>query len=188
MLRLATPRLVLGPHRWENLEKLNNWFNDDELAYYDDDKPKNKAPETLEETRGVLERILKNPDDAKIIHYAIYKRVDGTFIGYGQIAYIDLFNRRCRLGITIGDKKEWGKGYAKEALSAVIHHCFEELNLNRIGAEVYEYNSRSIKLFEGLGFRREGVIRQSVFKKGEFRDEYVYGLLKEEWGVRPKGD
>jgi len=181
MFRLVTTRLILSQQNMENLEKLNSWFNDKELAYYDDDEPETKAPESLDETRAILERILKMPPEARILHYAITKRLDGMLIGYGQIAFIDHYNRRCKLGITLGDKREWGKGYAKEALTAVINYCFMELNLNRIGAEIYEFNPRSIHLFENLGFQREGVARQNVFKKGEFRNEYIYGLLKGEW-------
>ena len=53
--------------------------------------------------------------------------------------------------------------------------------MNRIGVEIYSFNERSIKLFESLGFVREGVIREQVYKKGKFSDEYIYGLLRQEW-------
>ncbi len=48
-------------------------------------------------------------------------------------------------------------------------------------AEIYSFNMRSVALFEHLGFTREGVIRQCVDKRGTFEDEYLYGLLREEW-------
>jgi RimJ/RimL family protein N-acetyltransferase len=53
--------------------------------------------------------------------------------------------------------------------------------LNRIGAQIYAFNARSIRLFEGLGFRCEGARRQYVFKDGTFKDEVLYSLLKENW-------
>jgi RimJ/RimL family protein N-acetyltransferase len=55
------------------------------------------------------------------------------------------------------------------------------LRLNRIGAAVYDFNQRSIQLFEGLGFCREGTLRQNVLKQGEFADEHLYSLLRAEW-------
>jgi RimJ/RimL family protein N-acetyltransferase len=51
----------------------------------------------------------------------------------------------------------------------------------RLGAEIYTFNRRPLALFEQLGFKREGVLRQCVYKKGHFEDEYIYGLVREEW-------
>ncbi|MGG7165282.1 GNAT family N-acetyltransferase [Clostridium ihumii] len=65
----------------------------------------------------------------------------------------------------------------------LIQKCFNNIytNMNRIGVEIYSFNERSIKLFESLGVVREGVIREQVYKKGKFVDEYIYGLLRQEW-------
>ena len=109
------------------------------------------------------------------------EKITNAFIGFGMIAFIDRYNRSCKLGILIGRRGDWGKGYAREALQAVIAYCFQELKMNRIGAEVYAINERSIRLFEGLGFQREGVVREAVLKDGAFVDELVYGLLCRKW-------
>jgi RimJ/RimL family protein N-acetyltransferase len=183
MLTLETQRLLLKPHTLDNAEKLNAWENDPELLYSNDDQPEDREPDSLEDTRQFLERISEPSPESRIIHYAIHLKENDEMIGYGMIALIDRYNRRCKVGITIGDKRHWGKGLAKEVLKAVISYSFDTLGLNRIGAEVYAFNDRSIRLFEGLGFRREGVVRQSVFKKNQFVDEYNYGLLKSEWFV-----
>jgi|GEM_PF-423952 len=182
MLHLETERLVLKPHTLANVEKMNLWENDTELSYYDDNQPPSRAPDTLEDTRERIEHILQDQPEPAIIHYAIHKKDGDVSIGFGMIAFIDRYNRQCKLGIEIGEKQEWGKGYAREALRAVIDYCFETLEMNRIGAEIYAINERSIRLFERLGFQREGVVRESVLKQGVFADEYVYGLLKREWG------
>lgn len=116
--------------------------------------------------------------DAATIRYAIRKKDGGELIGYGIVAHIDRYNRRCRLSVVIGEKREWGKGFASEALRAAIDYSFAALGMNRIGAEIYAVNERSIRLFERLGFKREGVIRESVLKNGVFVDEYIYGLLR----------
>ena len=95
--------------------------------------------------------------------------------------FIDNFNKACKLSIVIGEKDNWGKGFAKEALIGIIAYCFKKLDLNRIGAEIYDFNKRSIKLFQGLGFIQEGIIREAVRKKEGFRNEIIFGLLKKEW-------
>jgi ribosomal-protein-alanine N-acetyltransferase len=155
---------------------------DEDEAYYNDDDPPMAEDESQEKAEAMLNRILNRSTDPRIIHYAIHKKVDDTLIGGGDISSIDTYNRRCIFGITLGfDKQNWGKGYATEALEAVIAYCFTELDMNRIEAEIYAFNSRSIRLFERLGFQREGVKRQCVYKDGVFKDEYVYALLKEDW-------
>jgi len=178
---LITERLLLKPHTLANLPRLNAWFNDPELSYYDGDDPPRDQPETLEETRLTLDRILNPPDPPGTLHYAIHKKSDDDLVGYGMVAHIDRYNRRCDLGLTLGEKSEWGQGYAREALQAVIAFCFEQLNMNRLGASMYDFNWRSIRLFESLGFQREGVLHQYVFKDGIFKDELQYRLIKEEF-------
>lgn len=108
-------------------------------------------------------------------------REPSLFIGYCMAAFIDRYHRKCKFGITIGDKSQWGKGYAREAITAVLRYLFETLEMNRVQCEIYDFNERSIRLFESLGFVREGVCRQSVLKKGRFADEYVYGMLRSDW-------
>jgi RimJ/RimL family protein N-acetyltransferase len=181
-LNIPTERLILKPHTSANLEWLNTLFNDTDENYYDGDDPPKTEPETLETTGRVLERILHRPADADIIDYAIHRREDDALIGCGMIALINRYNRRCNLGISMGcDKSNWGKGYGREALRAVIGYCFNELEMNRIEVEIYEFNARSIRLFEGLGFQREGVRREYIYKDEAFKDGYIYGLLRKDW-------
>lgn len=188
--RLITTRLILKAHTLANLERMNAWFNDATLQYYDDDDPPLEAPQSLEKTRVILERMMSRTLEDGILHYGIHKRGSGEFIGYGMIAHIDQYNRRCDLGLTLGEKQEWGQGYGHETLQAVIEYCFTDLGLNRVGAALYEFNRRSQRLFEGLGFTREGVLRQYVVKDGTFKDEWHYSLLRAEWlgSVRRKTD
>ena len=186
MLHITTERLVLKPHTPNSLAWLNATFNDPNEDYFNGDDPPKERPETLEETGRLLERILNRPPDADIIDYAIHKKDTGEMIGCGMIALINRYNRRCSLGIGLGwNRDNWGKGYASETLQAIISYCFTELELNRIEAEIYEFNDPSIRLFERHGFRREGIRRQYIFKDGIFKDEYLYGLLREEWVKDP---
>lgn len=177
---LETKRLVLKPHTMANLEKMNKWRNDNELLYFDGNSPEVIEPIPMDSTRRYIQYIINNKDEESI-RYGIHRKVDDELIGFCIIAYIDRYNRNCRFGITLGEKDEWGKGYGREIIKEVKRHCFMELNMNRIGVELYSYNERSRRLFEGAGFKREGIMRQYVLKNGKFEDEYVYGLLREEW-------
>jgi len=182
MLYLETERLMLKPHTQNSLVWLNTTFNHPNEDYFDSDDPPRQRPETLEETQTLLDRILHRPSDADIIDYAIHIKATDELIGCGMIAHINSYNRRCDLGIGLGwNTENWGKGYASETLQAIIAYCFTELGLNRIGAEIYEFNAHSIRLFERNGFRREGILRQYIFKDGVFKDSYLYSLLREDW-------
>lgn len=175
---LLTPRLRLTPHELTDAEAMNRWAGDYDLCHYSDDAP--AGSESFAETRQYLERIIDQNDDS-IRRWAVRRIDDGQLIGYCMAAFIDLHNRRCKIGLAIGEKAVWGQGYGREVLDALVRHCFEDLCMNRIGAEIYGFNERSIRLFEHAGFKREGIIRQNVMKNGHFEDEHIYGLLREEW-------
>ncbi len=177
---LETKRLLLKYHTLENVEKMNTWSNDSILSYYDDDSPENSKLIPIENTKKYIERIITEVDHS-ILRFGIHKKDDNSLIGFCVIAFIDDYNKNCKLGVTIGEKHEWGKGYGKETLNEIIRYCFEVLYMNRIGVEIYAFNERSIKMFENVGFVKEGIIRQLVFKNNNFEDQYMYGLLKSEW-------
>ena len=181
-LHIITERLILKPHTQNSLAWLHAAFKDPREDYFNGDTPPRESPETLEETQKTLDRILNRPPDADIIDYAIHKKDTDELIGCGMIAHIDRYNGRCDLGISLGwNQGNWGKGYASEALHAIIAFCFNELGMNRIGVEIYEFNTRSIRLVERNGFRQEGTRRQFIFKDGVFKDERLYSLLRDEW-------
>jgi RimJ/RimL family protein N-acetyltransferase len=75
----------------------------------------------------------------------------------------------------------WGKGYMNEALTALIVHAFDVMELRRLEADVDPRNTASIRTLERLGFQREGFLRERWHVEGELQDAYFYGLLKREW-------
>ncbi|WP_185297081.1 GNAT family N-acetyltransferase [Streptomyces finlayi] len=80
-----------------------------------------------------------------------------------------------------GDGKLWGRGHGHQAVVLAVGHAFDVLGLERITAEVFADNPRSVRLLEGTGFVREGVMRESIHRDGRRVDELVYGLLRREW-------
>jgi ribosomal-protein-alanine N-acetyltransferase len=70
----------------------------------------------------------------------------------------------------------------REALTAVLRHGFQVMELHRIQAMVDPRNNRSQRLLERLGFAREGVLREWRFYKGQFWDEICYALLEQDAG------
>jgi [ribosomal protein S5]-alanine N-acetyltransferase len=176
MVTLTSERLVLKPHRAENFERLHAWKNDHEINAMSADSVK---PSSEDESRKTLERWMQESDD--IIHLAIHLADSDELIGFLHIALIEPEHRRCKIGIVIGEKQHWGQGHGTEALRRAVDHCFTDMDMNRIGAETYASNPRSLGMLERAGFVREGVLRESVYKDGGFVDEYQYGLLRSDW-------
>lgn len=125
--------------------------------------------------------VLNNTKNTERIVLAICLVENDKYIGNVNIQNIDWINRTARVPIFIGDKSEWGKGYAAEARMLALKFAFEERNLNRIEALVLESNIPSIKLHERCGFKREGMLRNSIYKSGKYHNQIVMGLLREEF-------
>ena len=84
-------------------------------------------------------------------------------------------------GIVIGERELWGRGYGHLAVVQAVDHAFDVLDLDRITAEVFADNPRSARLLDGVGFVREGVMRESIHRDGQRVDELIFGLLRHEW-------
>lgn len=182
MTTLRTKGLLLRPHELADAEKMNLWENDPVLRRLSDGSTEKGPPEPIKTTQAFIKKAISSPP-IDIVRMAICARGSGI-IGYCMIAFIDRKNRSCKVGITIGERSNWGKGYGRGALGLVLKHCFLKLRMNRIGAEIYSFNRRSIALFRRAGFRKEGTLRQAVFADGKFYDEHIYGLLHGEWEKR----
>lgn len=119
--------------------------------------------------------------------FGIRLRQDDRLIGFLELDEI-LWNQGTSwLGIGIGETDCQGQGYGHEAMTLALDFAFDELNLHRVQLTVFEYNERAIRLYEKLGFQREGSYREFLYRDGQRYDMYLYGLLRKEWEQNRKG-
>jgi ribosomal-protein-alanine N-acetyltransferase len=79
-------------------------------------------------------------------------------------------------------KEHWGKSIMTEAMNAVLDFGFERMKLNRIEVYIMPRNKRSIRMIKGLGFKREGLLRQRYFDEfGNFADDLLFSMLRSDW-------
>lgn len=78
-------------------------------------------------------------------------------------------------------QEHWGKGFATEAALLMLKYSFEKCELHRVTATSCPHNTASLKVLERIGMVKEGVLRQDLYIKGEWRDSCVYSMLREEW-------
>jgi RimJ/RimL family protein N-acetyltransferase len=137
-----------------------------------------RYPSSLPDQREGLREMMKpNPNEKA---FAI-ETEDGSLIGDCALCQISWEDGRARLDVCIGDKTRWGQGYGTDATRALVRFGFEEMNLNRIWLLVHADNARAIRCYEKVGFVREGVKRQVVYRDGEYVDEVTMSILREEY-------
>ena len=85
------------------------------------------------------------------------------------------------MGIGLGDREYWGKGYGTDAIRVILRYAFTELNLRRVTLVVFAYNPRATKSYQKAGFKVEGRLRQHLARDGQRNDMIVMGVLREEW-------
>lgn len=76
---------------------------------------------------------------------------------------------------------ERGKGYGKEAMKLLMAWAFEDAGAHRGFLDCKDYNDRALHVYESLGLRREGVLRDTIFVDGKYENLVVLGILDEEW-------
>ena len=167
-------RIYLRPLDMEDADAFVSWLNDTEIRQYlGMISPMNRLRE-----REYLKDLYK---DEKRLNLGIVLKKKDELIGGVGLHDISLTHRNTEIGIVIGNKNYWSKGYGTEALKLMMGHGFDQLNIHRIFLRVISNNARAIRAYEKAGFRMEAVFREHVYANGKFHDDYVMSILENEW-------
>ena len=120
--------------------------------------------------------IQRNFEARSLFQWGIARTSDNRLIGTCTLYQMIPGHNRGELGIILG-REAWGQGLGTEALRALVHFAFQELGLHRLEADVDPVNARSLALFEGLGFQREGFLKERWFVHGAYQDSILLGLV-----------
>lgn len=112
--------------------------------------------------------------------FSVRSLADGKLIGYLGL-WLDLTHADLWIGIGIGDRVDWSKGYGTDMMKLCLRLAFCELGAERVSLALYGYNTRALRAYEKVGFRIEGRTRQEVAKEGQRYDSIWMGMLREEW-------
>ena len=172
-----TERLVLREMTLQDLEFYFHHFNIKEII----EGCCFPGPKDLETAKEELELYCINPfKEGRGLRWGITLKGDDKLIGTCGIYDWKKTSQSAEIGYDL-DPAYWRQGIMTEALKALLIVGFEKMGLNRIQAIIDSKNKRSIKLVRGLGFKKEGVLRQRSYFNGQFRDDVIFSLLKEEW-------
>lgn len=164
----------------EDVGRFHEWVNDPEvtrgLALY--------LPMSMTDEESWFNALASRDEKTKPLAIEIRKGKSWKLIGDCGVFDFDSVNRSAELGILIGDKSEWNKGYGSETMTLLLRHCFETLNLNRAFLKVYTENIRAVRSYEKAGFVLEGRLREAVYKSGKYDDVLIMSVLRSEWASR----
>lgn len=171
--KLIGEMVYLSPMNPEDCEKYAEWINDIEVSS-NLGLVKKQINEFIE--REMLQNLSKQE-----FNFAIVDKKNDEAIGSVGLFQIDYINRSAEVGIFIGNKNYWGKGYGSDALNLMLDFTFNILNFNSVKLKTYSYNSRAINCYKKVGFKEVGALREGKIIAGEKYDIIVMDILSNEF-------
>ena len=124
------------------------------------------------------EKMFESPLELKPF---IIEKKEGNKIGFVSHFYVlHPAARQLEIGYVLLPS-ERGKDYCTEAVNIMVDYLFLSKESRRIQAQTDLRNVASQKVLEKVGFKKEGTLRKNFFRRGEWRDTYLYSILREEW-------
>lgn len=151
------------------------WYNDPDSTMF---TQHHRFPNTPELQKEYLRKEIAGSSTR--IQLGICELMNGPIVGVISLQNINHVNRTAEIAIMIGEKEYRKMVYMIESFRLLIRHGFETLNLNRIFAGTMTDELAEL-LCRCLGFQREGVFRQHIYKNGKYYDARFVGLLRDEY-------
>lgn len=170
---LETERLILRPLRMRDAQDIYAYASDPEVARYVLWEPHTSLADTrsyIRCMRGLYRRGLPSCWAAEL-------RESGRVIGTIGFMWYSAQNHSAEIGYSFA-RKEWNRGYATEALQAILASVFTSLSVNRIEAQHDVRNPASGRVMEKCGMKKEGVLRQRILNKNEYIDVALWSVLR----------
>ena len=172
---IETPRLLLREWTLEDADDVVEGLNNLEVSKWMAFVP---YPYTKKDAVNYINKSLESKD----LNFAIVLKEENKVIGGTQLRNVDLVQGTASGGIWLNEKYQ-GKGYGTEAWGARIKYAFDVLGLRRLENGFFKGNEKSFKMQQKFGYKEEGLRRKRYIcmSTGKIVDEYITGLLKEEW-------
>ncbi len=173
--KLIGKKCYLSPPSPEDADEWTEWDNDLEVTIPMGEEA--YTPYSVDKTREIIADVIKKQDHI----FSIVELQTDECIGRCMLFAMDHVDRRAMLGIAIGDKTSWNKGYGQDASKLLLDYGFNLLNLNSIMLGVYSFNKRAISCYKKIGFKEIGKRRQARIIGGKKYDVVLMDILAEEF-------
>ena len=182
---LSGDLVVLRPFHPDHIPGISAAINDPEarvLTGSVHDEVEANAPQTAAAARIARDWFGTRNDQPDRLDLAIIDKATGECVGEAVLNQWDPGNESCNFRIVVGPRG-LDRGIGTEATRLIVGYGFEHLGLHRISLEVYAFNPRARRAYEKVGFRPEGVLRESLRYNGEWVDATVMAILDREWAA-----
>ncbi len=169
----------LRPLDERDLDAMYRWHSDTELIRYM--QAYQDPPITHSQIEKRIQKSLAGSHDRVDM---IIESKDGQRAGVVYLQDIDYRNRKAEIGVIVGEHDQQGKGMGTEAVEMILQVGFERLSLHRIYGSIDPANVPSIRVFENLGFTRDGALREDWWANGQPWDAIIYSMLSHEYFAR----
>lgn len=161
-----------------NAETIRAWLNDPEVHRY---LLVGHIPLTKEAEERFYDAQSTSSDS---YNFEIHVAADGRFIGHVGLADVSLIHRHGEIGLVIGSREDWGKGYGADAIITCLRFAFLALGLHAIRIRTEERHARALEMYGRIGFVETGRERECVYRDGRFVDNVVFDILESEYRAR----
>ena len=161
------------------------WQRDTEFHRLADSDP--IRMESERKLKEWVEKQFENGFQPERYPFSVRTLAEDKHIGF-LVLWVDLIHNEAWVGVGIGDRDFWGRGYGTDVMKLCLQYAFAELNVHRVSLGLLEYNPRALRAYEKSGFRLEGRTRQDVMREGKRFDSLWMGILREEWIQMHHGD
>lgn len=164
----------------EDLEQLLDWRNNTEFRKHF--REYRELNMTMQE-KWFEQKVLNDPTT---MMFSIRRLSDNELLGCCGFVYINWVHRHADLSLYIGWEDAYidNYGYAEESCKLLFDYGFNELNLNKIWTEIYEFDTPKKKLYDQLCFKQDGLLRQNYFYDGKWWDSRIMSILAGEYHQR----
>ncbi len=161
------------------------WQRDSEYVRFADSDPAQLSSER--KIREWFDKQAEMGPQSERYSFSVRRLEDDKYIGFLGM-WVDLIHSEAWVGLGIGEREFWSKGYGTDMMKICLRYVFTELCLERLSLALHEYNPRALKSYEKCGFRLEGRTRKDVLREGRRTDTLWMGILREEWLQVQNGD
>jgi RimJ/RimL family protein N-acetyltransferase len=166
---MSKQKFELKKIRKEDLKQIVKWRNDSKIIRFNTQF----FLLNMELQKKWFEEITKKNSKSKMFVFKYGKEI----VGIGGLIHYDYQNKSADIAIILGEKKIRGKGFGTRGLEMLVEYGFKQMKLHRIGADIFEYNKVSLKLFEKLEFKKELEMRDYLWRNGKWWKVYTYSRI-----------
>lgn len=149
------------------------WLNDQEIARYMGDRYPMAAEAAAARSQAA------NMSSFDNVRLAIETK-HGEHVGGVNLFDSSPECRSAQIGVMVGERAYWSRGYGSDAVVTALRFAFDEMNLNRVFLQVWSFNERAIAAYRKIGFIEEARMRDDVYTMGCYHDNVIMGILRDE--------